>query len=224
MRLALRAHERFGVAQARATRRSTRCARVGIPAPRGGSTPTRTSSPAACASASPSPSRCCTGPTLIIADEPTTALDVSIQAQILAEMRGLVARDRHGADLDQPRPRGRLLARRPHRVMYAGRIVEIGETHDVLTNPQHHYTRRLLNALPSRSTPGQLLARRADVRDAAPPPRQPRKAQATAIGAPFLVLDSVSKQFGKTPGLVGRPPSTRGTCRTGKPGSRRRRG
>ena len=44
-------------------------------------------------------------PDLIIADEPTTALDVTIQGQILYEMQRLCARDRHGADLDHPRPR-----------------------------------------------------------------------------------------------------------------------
>lgn len=141
-------------------------------------------------------------PKLIIADEPTTALDVSIQAEILAEMKDLVAKVGTALiwishDLAVVSSLAQRVA-----VMETGRIVELGATRDVLTNPQHDYTKRLLNALPSRSTPGHLLARRADVRDAAPPPRQPRKAQATAIGEPFLVLDSVSKQFGKTPGLV----------------------
>ena len=45
-------------------------------------------------------------PDLIIADEPTTALDVTIQGQILYEMQKLTPRDRHGADLDHARPLG----------------------------------------------------------------------------------------------------------------------
>ena len=110
--------------------------------------PIRTSSPAACASASPSPSRCCTGRTLIVCDEPTTALDVSIQAQILAEMRGLV-RDLGTAliwishDLATVSSlASRIL------VMYAGRIIEEGPTAAVLRSPRHPYTRGLLNRCP----------------------------------------------------------------------------
>ncbi len=80
--------------------RATRWDASASPRPTSGSTPIRTSSPAACASASPSPSRSCTRPTCIIADEPTTALDVTIQAQILARGAEARARDGHGADLD----------------------------------------------------------------------------------------------------------------------------
>ena len=54
-------------------------------------------------------------PLLLIADEPTTALDVTIQSQILAEVQALCARIRHRADLDHPRSRGGVRARRPHR-------------------------------------------------------------------------------------------------------------
>ena len=64
-------------------------------------------------------------PDLVIADEPTTALDVTIQAQILSEMQKLAA-TRHRADLDHARPVGDRRPRRRDCVMYAGRIVETG--------------------------------------------------------------------------------------------------
>ena len=54
-------------------------------------------------------------PELIVADEPTTALDVTIQGQILSEVQQLCAETRHGADLDHPRPRRGRRPRRPYR-------------------------------------------------------------------------------------------------------------
>jgi peptide/nickel transport system ATP-binding protein len=96
-------------------------------------------------------------PDVIVADEPTTALDVSIQAQILAEMKSLV-RDLGTAlvwishDLAVVSAlASRLL------VMYAGRIVEQGPTAAVLRAPRHPYTRGLLDSLPARAAPGQEL-------------------------------------------------------------------
>jgi peptide/nickel transport system ATP-binding protein len=96
-------------------------------------------------------------PALIVCDEPTTALDVSIQAQILTEMRGLV-RDLGTAlvwishDLATVSSlAGRIL------VMYAGRIIEEGPTAAVLRNPRHPYSRGLLESLPSRAVPGRDL-------------------------------------------------------------------
>ncbi len=96
-------------------------------------------------------------PALLIADEPTTALDVSIQAQILAEMKALVA-DLGMAliwishDLATVSSLADRIA-----VMYAGRIVEAGPTASVLRNPRHHYTRGLLDSLPARAAPGRDL-------------------------------------------------------------------
>jgi peptide/nickel transport system ATP-binding protein len=96
-------------------------------------------------------------PALLIADEPTTALDVSIQAQILAEMKALVA-DLGMAliwishDLATVSSLADKIA-----VMYAGRIVEAGPTAAVLRNPRHPYTRGLLDSLPARAKPGHDL-------------------------------------------------------------------
>jgi peptide/nickel transport system ATP-binding protein len=94
---------------------------------------------------------------VIVADEPTTALDVSIQAQILHEMRAL-ARESGTAliwishDLATVSSLAERLL-----VMYAGRIVEEGPTASVLRDPRHPYTRGLLDSLPATAAPGQLL-------------------------------------------------------------------
>ena len=87
-------------------------------------------------------------PQLIIADEPTTALDVSIQAQILALLRRL-CRD-HGTAVMLITHDIGVIAETAHRVavMYAGRIVEIGAVRDVVANPRHPYTRGLMSSIP----------------------------------------------------------------------------
>ncbi|GAB7531554.1 ABC transporter ATP-binding protein [Pseudomonas sp. 3A(2025)] len=96
-------------------------------------------------------------PDLIIADEPTTALDVTIQAQILAEVQTLV------------REQGTALVWITHdlsvvagladevAVMYAGRIVEQGPVDALLDDPQHPYTQGLIDSLPSRNRRGERL-------------------------------------------------------------------
>ncbi len=96
-------------------------------------------------------------PALIVCDEPTTALDVSIQAQILTEMRSL-ARDFGTAliwishDLATVSSiASRIL------VMYAGRLIEEGPTAAVLRAPRHPYTSGLLNSLPSNAIAGRDL-------------------------------------------------------------------
>jgi peptide/nickel transport system ATP-binding protein len=96
-------------------------------------------------------------PAVIIADEPTTALDVSVQAQILAEMRSLVAES--GTALIWISHDLAVVASLSDRiaVMYAGRVVEKGPTNLVLEAPRHPYTQGLLNSLPSRATPGAPL-------------------------------------------------------------------
>ena len=98
--------------------------------------PIRTSFPAACASAWPSPSPSCNKPDLVIADEPTTALDVTIQAQILHEAQELCRKTGTAHDLDHATtsPWSAALADRMA-VMYAGRIVEEGRAGDVIARP-----------------------------------------------------------------------------------------
>lgn len=87
-------------------------------------------------------------PRLIIADEPTTALDVSIQAQILALLRGL-ARRLGVAILLITHDMG-VIAEAADRVMvlYAGRVVEEGTTAQVLTHSEHPYTSGLVGSIP----------------------------------------------------------------------------
>ncbi|MCD5400639.1 MAG: ABC transporter ATP-binding protein [Dehalococcoidia bacterium] len=87
-------------------------------------------------------------PRLIIADEPTTALDVTIQAQILELMRDLA--EEFGTAMVIITHNLGVVARYAHRVvvMYAGKIVETGTAHDIYRNPRHPYTLALLNSVP----------------------------------------------------------------------------
>jgi peptide/nickel transport system ATP-binding protein len=96
-------------------------------------------------------------PDLIIADEPTTALDVTIQSQILSEMQKLCRKTDMALmwithDLT-------VIAGLAHRVavMYAGAIIEEGEVQEVLDNPLHPYTEGLIGSVPSRNRHGQRL-------------------------------------------------------------------
>jgi len=91
----------------------------------------------------------CAEPELIVADEPTTALDVSIQAQIVRLLRRL-ARERGASVLLITHDMG-VIAETADRVavMYAGRIVEVGPVRDVLKQPSHPYTRGLMAAIPT---------------------------------------------------------------------------
>ena len=90
----------------------------------------------------------CAEPNLIIADEPTTALDVSIQAQILDLMRGLCKEKQVGIVIIT-HDMG-VIADITDRVavMYRGRLVEHGATEKILGNPDHPYTQSLISAVP----------------------------------------------------------------------------
>ncbi len=98
-----------------------------------------------------------TRPKLLIADEPTSALDVTIQAQILELMKKLV-REIETSVLMITHDLG-VMAETCDRVavMYAGEMVETGPVRSVLKNPQHPYTRGLLQTVPDKANPEHPL-------------------------------------------------------------------
>ncbi len=105
-------------------------------------------------------------PELIIADEPTTALDVTVQAQVLTLLRQL-SEDRGTALLFITHDFGVVSALCDRvAVMYAGRIVETGPTAAVLAAPAHPYTRKLIDCVPVLGQPDRALA----AIDGLPPP------------------------------------------------------
>lgn len=97
------------------------------------------------------------GPDMIIADEPTTALDVTIQAQIIYHIRRQI--DERGLGMIWITHDLSTLSELADRimVMYAGAMMEIGTTEDIIGVPRHPYTRKLLGSVPSRNTPGEKL-------------------------------------------------------------------
>lgn len=96
-------------------------------------------------------------PAIIIADEPTTALDVTIQAEIMELLMSLCEFNNVGLILIThdlgvvSQVTQRML------VMYAGRIIEQGPTREIINDAQHPYTQGLINALPQQTIPGQRL-------------------------------------------------------------------
>jgi peptide/nickel transport system ATP-binding protein len=91
----------------------------------------------------------CAEPELIIADEPTTALDVSVQAQIISLIKRL-GRDHGTAVMLVTHDMG-VIAETCDRVavMYSGRVAEIGPVQDVVKNPLHPYAKGLMGAIPT---------------------------------------------------------------------------
>ncbi|MFN3937019.1 MAG: ABC transporter ATP-binding protein [Gemmobacter sp.] len=197
MILALRAHERIGTAAAR-SRAAEALRRVGIPSPEArldayphefsGGMRQRVAVATALLHR----------PAVIVADEPTTALDVSIQAQILAEMKELARAEGLALiwishDLATVSSLADRLC-----VMYAGRIVETGPTAAVLRAPRHPYTRGLLDSLPATAAPGQDLRQipgQAPSLLALPPgcafaPRCPRASDRCAARPPLVAEGS----------------------------------
>ena len=131
-------------------------------------------------------------PDLILADEPTTALDVTIQAQIVALLKDL-AEQTGAAVLFVTHDLG-LVARFAQKVavMYAGKFVEYGPIKDVFANPQHPYTRGLLSSIPSID--GEKVERLTQIEGSPPDlrnlppgcPFMPRCPEATSLCAASL--------------------------------------
>jgi peptide/nickel transport system ATP-binding protein len=96
-------------------------------------------------------------PSVLIADEPTTALDVTIQAQILGQVQKLAAES--GTALVWITHDLSVVAGLADRVavMYAGRVVETGNVGDIIENPMHPYTAGLIASVPSRNKRGEPL-------------------------------------------------------------------
>ncbi|MEO3434678.1 ABC transporter ATP-binding protein [Inquilinus sp. CAU 1745] len=126
-------------------------------------------------------------PEILIADEPTTALDVSVQAQILDLLRKLQAEEGMGLilithDLE-------VAASMADRVivMNGGKIVEQGPARDVFENPQHPYTRKLISALPHASDEGAANRR-----------------SEKAADEPLLRVENVVKRYVLPGGMFGK--------------------
>ncbi|MBB3593343.1 peptide/nickel transport system ATP-binding protein [Rhizobium sp. BK529] len=96
-------------------------------------------------------------PDMIIADEPTTALDVTIQAQIIYHIRRQI--DERGLGMIWITHDLSTLSELADRimVMYAGATMEVGTTEEIIGAARHPYTRKLLDSVPSRNVPGEKL-------------------------------------------------------------------
>jgi len=153
-------------------------------------------------------------PDLLIADEPTTALDVTVQAQVLELINELVARLNLTVIMISHDVGAIAMVARRCAVMYRGEIVEEGETRDVLRAPQHEYTRRLLAAVPdidgplparpagdAAATPARLLEVKALTKIYATP-----KGELRAVDAIDLDVDA-----GEILGIVGESGSGKST-------------
>jgi len=175
----------------------------------------------------------CADPCLLIADEPTTALDVSVQAQIIALLRRL-CRQRGLSAMLITHDMG-VIAETADRVMvmYGGRVLETGPVRQVLQHPRHRYTRALMAAIPSvtrrqhrlpvpgvatsssEMDDGNVPQSLSEVDDGAPqwqaqPPKAVESASAADqseeadAGTPLLAVENLSRRFDLSSGWLQR--------------------
>ncbi|WP_047464406.1 ABC transporter ATP-binding protein [Rhizobium rhizogenes] len=129
-------------------------------------------------------------PRLLIADEPTTALDVTVQRQVLAVFKALARAGHAVLIITHDLAVAAQLADRVV-VMQDGQLVEAGPARQVLSKPLHDYTRRLLAAVPTAATRGRWLS----ATDGAPIPRKVMEAEAL-----LLEIRNVSVSFRRPDG------------------------
>ncbi|VWB52998.1 dipeptide ABC transporter ATP-binding protein [Burkholderia lata] len=135
------------------------------------------------------------GASLLIADEPTTALDMTVQRQILSLLR---ARRDAGDALLLISHDLAVVAELADRVlvMRAGQVVEQGPARDVLTAPRHPYTRQLLAAIPTPASRGFRLATDPQADAASAAARIPLPPKRIETGEKVLAVDAVTKRYG----------------------------
>jgi len=147
-------------------------------------------------------------PALLIADEPTTALDVTIQAQILELIQGL-REERKMSILFITHDLG-IIAENAARVgiMYAGRIMELAETREIFSNPRHPYT-MACSALCQRKRVKNLCLSPALSQDLKPS----RLAASFQTGAAMLLMNAGRKSRGLQKSFRGTMPAASGRTR-----------
>ncbi|PZU24543.1 MAG: microcin ABC transporter ATP-binding protein [Shinella sp.] len=157
-------------------------------------------------------------PDILIADEPTTALDVTVQAQVLDLINSLVEKLNLTVIMISHDIGAIATVARRCAVMYKGEIVEQGVTRDILTNPQHDYTKRLLSAVPDIDAAPERVA----ARPAASEPAKSRflleavdlkKVYRSQSGEDFTAVNSLSLSVrtGEIFGVVGESGSGKST-------------
>ena len=131
-------------------------------------------------------------PDIVIADEPTTALDVTVQAQVLAQLEAMKER---GASLILISHDLSVVARLADHilVMRGGEVLEQGSAAQVLAAPEHEYTRALIAAVPGETTRGRALT-----------PGAPEPGPRPSIGDPVLEARDLVKRFHTSDGTVTR--------------------
>ncbi|WP_426623009.1 dipeptide ABC transporter ATP-binding protein [Leifsonia sp. McL0607] len=131
-------------------------------------------------------------PDIVIADEPTTALDVTVQAQVLAQLEAMKER---GASIILISHDLSVVARLADHilVMRGGEVLEQGSAERVLAAPENEYTRALIAAVPGEATRGRALT-----------PGAPAQAPRLPIGEPVLEARDLVKRFHTSDGTVTR--------------------